>query len=66
MTMKKNAIYRFKRTDEFVRILDSEAEVVFPHKKEAQEAVIFQNLETKKICVREKSDFKRKFEEVEQ
>ena len=64
--MKKNAIYRFKRTDEYVMVLNSEAEVIFPHKKEEHEAVIYRNLETNRIYVREKSDFKRKFEEVEQ
>jgi hypothetical protein len=64
--MKKNTIYRFKRTEDYVMVLNSEAEVIFPHKKEEHEAVIYQNLETKQIYVREKSDFKRKFEEVEQ
>ena len=64
--MKKNTIYRFKRTEDYVKVLNSEAEVIFPHKKEEHEAVIYQNLETKQIYVREKSDFKRKFEEVEQ
>ena len=47
-------------------VLNSEAEVIFPHKKEEHEAVIYRNLVTNRIYVREKSDFKRKFEEVEQ
>ena len=61
MTMK-NLVYRFKKTGNLYQVLESELEMKDPKMRDWKEAVLYKSLDTNKIYVREKSDFKRKFE----
>jgi len=64
--MMKNLLYRFKKTGHLYRVVESEAEMKDPKVRDWKECVIYQFQDTNKIYVREKSDFKKKFEVCEE
>jgi hypothetical protein len=57
----KNKTYQFKKTGNLYKVLESEAEMKDPEKRDWKECVIYQSEDSGKIYVREKSDFKKKF-----
>jgi hypothetical protein len=57
----KNKIYVYEKTGGKYKVLESEAEMKHPDRRNWVECVIYKSEDTGKIYVREKSDFKRKF-----
>jgi len=62
----KNLVYRHKKTGGLYKVIESEAEMKM-QTRDWKECVIYRSLSIpSKIYVREKSDFKRKFEVCEE
>ena len=65
--MMKNLVYRHKKTGNLYKVVESEAEMKDIKIRDWKECVIYRSLSIpSKICVREKSDFKKKFEVCEE
>lgn len=63
----KNLVYRHKKTGGLYKVIESEAEMKDIKIRDWKECVIYRSLSIpSKIYVREKSDFKRKFEVCEE
>ena len=62
----KNLVYRHKKTGGLYKVIESEAEMKM-QTRDWKECVIYRSLSIpSKIYVREKSDFKKKFEVCEE
>lgn len=61
----KNLVYRHKKTGNLYRVIESEAEMKDIKIRDWKECVIYRSQSTGKLYVREKSDFKKKFEVYE-
>ena len=63
----KNLVYRHKKTGNLYKVVESEAEMKDIKIRDWKECVIYRSLSIpSKIYVREKSDFKKKFEVCEE
>ena len=66
MDKMKNLVYRHKKTGNLYKVVESEAEMKM-QTRDWKECVIYRSLSIpSKIYVREKSDFKKKFEVCEE
>ena len=64
--MMKNLVYRFKKNGSRYRVVETEGMMKDTEKMDWKECVIYRSQSTGKLYVREKSDFKKKFEVCEE
>jgi hypothetical protein len=58
----KDKTYKFKKSGNLYKVLEDKAEMKDPETRKWVECIIYKSEDTGKIYVREKSDFRKKFE----